>query len=402
YHFSSAKASPSKKVPFILVGAGPSFDQDVRYLKKLQHNAIIMSCGTAILPLLKAGIRPDFHIEIENVPAAYLSLKLTHEKFDLSKTVLVVTSTFNPGATDFFNHIVYYVRPSLSASAFVERKHQVTNAGSNPATVGLMFANLCGFREIYLFGVDFGSRFGKHHHAKDSFYYSDIKTFTKGIPSDLKQLYPEKVRANFGGYCQTNIIFKVGLVFLNQCANEANQSTIYNCSNGVYIEHTIPKLAQTIKLEGLQLNKKQYVDAMLKHEMKSIEPLLDRFDFADVGMNIKNSFDALVKPLIKKIDLLGRQDFESQYIKKQLSNQLYSLNVENVDDQYVACAKRIARGTVWSCAIYYWIYANRLKGDPLKYFSRLFIREYQLVLTYMLQQTHQFFATLKKDGVCDK
>ena len=51
--------------PVLIVGAGPSLDRDMPHLKALRERAIVVSCGTSIGILLKNGIRPDLHCEIE-------------------------------------------------------------------------------------------------------------------------------------------------------------------------------------------------------------------------------------------------------------------------------------------------------------------------------------------------
>ncbi|SVD21164.1 uncharacterized protein METZ01_LOCUS374018, partial [marine metagenome] len=54
-------------LPVFIVGSGPSLDRDMPFLKKNADKAIILSCGSAIRPLLVNGIVPDFLIEVENL-----------------------------------------------------------------------------------------------------------------------------------------------------------------------------------------------------------------------------------------------------------------------------------------------------------------------------------------------
>ena len=54
-------------LPAFVVGSGPSLDRDIPFLKKNADKAIILSCGSAIRPLLVNDIVPDFQIEVENL-----------------------------------------------------------------------------------------------------------------------------------------------------------------------------------------------------------------------------------------------------------------------------------------------------------------------------------------------
>ena len=44
-----------KNLPAFIVGSGPSLDQSIAAIKRLQGQAIVFSCGTGLLPLLRNG-----------------------------------------------------------------------------------------------------------------------------------------------------------------------------------------------------------------------------------------------------------------------------------------------------------------------------------------------------------
>lgn len=52
-------------IPAIIVSAGPSLDKNISLLKNVQDNVILISVGTALTPLLKNGIEPDFVVAID-------------------------------------------------------------------------------------------------------------------------------------------------------------------------------------------------------------------------------------------------------------------------------------------------------------------------------------------------
>ena len=50
-----------------IIGSGPSLDDSISYVHQHSDKAIILACGTALMPLLAAGIIPDFHIVQERM-----------------------------------------------------------------------------------------------------------------------------------------------------------------------------------------------------------------------------------------------------------------------------------------------------------------------------------------------
>ena len=49
---SSPLRQPCLELPVFVVGSGPSLDRDIPFLKKNADKAIILSCGSAIRPLM--------------------------------------------------------------------------------------------------------------------------------------------------------------------------------------------------------------------------------------------------------------------------------------------------------------------------------------------------------------
>ena len=49
--------------PVFIVASGPSLDKDIEWIKKNQDKAVVFACGSAIMPLLRNGIQPDFSVE---------------------------------------------------------------------------------------------------------------------------------------------------------------------------------------------------------------------------------------------------------------------------------------------------------------------------------------------------
>lgn len=67
--------SKLKEFPAIVVGSGPSLDEDIEYLRKYQNKAIIIAAGTSIQALLNHGIKPHIVVSMDGSDKNYEAFK---------------------------------------------------------------------------------------------------------------------------------------------------------------------------------------------------------------------------------------------------------------------------------------------------------------------------------------
>ncbi|WNJ99098.1 DUF115 domain-containing protein [Thalassospiraceae bacterium LMO-JJ14] len=234
------------QVPCFIVGCGPSLDHDLPYIKKNAANAIVISSGSALGPLLNAGITPDFQIEVENDGILPI-MEHVAQDHALSDICLVTSSTVEAGIVKYFDRIIYHFRPALSPYGIFSDDPKNTIPFHDPSVVNSSFgfAQDIGFKEFYLFGCDMGTRDANMHHAKNSYH------FTEGahLP-DNDFCIP--LPANFGGQTMTS----QGLFWVKECLENAITSkpvgrTYYNCTDGAFIQGTISKLAKRVSLKEI-------------------------------------------------------------------------------------------------------------------------------------------------------
>ena len=190
----------------VIVGAGPSLDEGLARLREIRDQVILFSAGTALRPLLRNGFVPDFHCELENVPATVDALKEAGKYGDLSKITLMASATVDPRIPPMFRETIYFFRDSVSSTMILGQKH-LPIAGATPTCVNmaLSMAAFLGFTDMALFGADCGIRPGGDDHAKDT-VYQDIGVFQKA--GDINERYPVEVEGNFGGIARTNWIYE--------------------------------------------------------------------------------------------------------------------------------------------------------------------------------------------------
>lgn len=247
--------APVRKTPAIIVGCGPSLDENIGDIKRNADNAVIFSCGSALGPLMDAGIRPDFQLELENLRVLPV-LMYAASKHDLSGICLVASSTVDVDIKKYFDEIVYWFRPALCPYPIFsnDRANCLNHPDPTVVNVGLSFAQEMGFREYYLFGADMGQKGNDRHHAKASFHYSDE------AKNEAVQEFNIEVPANFGGKAMTSSGLFWALDTLQRAIGYSGMDHKYfNCSDGARINRALPKLSRTLDLPVPEISREEAV-----------------------------------------------------------------------------------------------------------------------------------------------
>lgn len=221
--------------PVFVVASGPSLDDSIDTIKEHADSAVIVSCGSALRPLLVNGITPDFQIETENAEVSPLTRQMADEH-DLSKVTLVASTTIDPDVLPSFRDVIFYFRSSLSPYPLFAPSHASSLFMPDPTVgnAGLSLALELGFSDVFLFGMDCGSRDPEKHHSGDAFHYS-------ADAGDVDIHYDMQVEANFGGRTWTDhglFMSIVNLVELLKIFGDGRR--IRNCSDGAKIEGATP------------------------------------------------------------------------------------------------------------------------------------------------------------------
>ena len=169
-----------------VVGAGPSLDDSISYIRQHCDQAITFACGTALTPLLEAGIVPDFHVLQERFWTEDTLLD-PKNKHLLGKIRLLKLNVVCPENDYLYKETYVFQKFMDPGSALLGADFPATQ-GVNPTVTnaGVAFATELGADEVYLFGVDYGSSKGAGGwHSSKTIYdkaevkasYSDEDTF---------------------------------------------------------------------------------------------------------------------------------------------------------------------------------------------------------------------------------
>lgn len=247
--FDIVEMGPSREqiVPVFIVGAGPSLDKDMDTIRKWRGRVVVISCGTVLGILLKNGIRPDLHCELERGEEVYSILSPLRQTYGFDGITLIATTTVDPRVSVLFDKRWFFFRSGLSTATLL-RGSAGTLEGVDPLVCNAAFsaASTLGFREIYLFGIDLGQKASGQHHAKDSVYFENPE-WDKIYSKRFDRMVP----GNFGGTVETCWNFDIGRRLLARWQFRY-KTKLYNCSDGAKIEGALPKSASQLAIrDGL-------------------------------------------------------------------------------------------------------------------------------------------------------
>ncbi len=245
--FYGTKPVPSDAVAFV-VGAGPSLEYALDFIKQNQHKAVIFSCGSAIGTLYQEGIKPDFHVEIERTKQTYDALVISADPDYLRTIPALYNNPMYPQVAELFDDPRMWLKGNdTGASLFPPHIPRLNY--SNPTVVngGLSLAVNMGFREIYLFGTDMGYKDPKKHHARGNVALKEGTEFYKEKESQEYEL-----EGNFGGTVYSNWLLVWARSMIQDLLKSAKGVRVYNTSDGAKIEFTKPIRIDQINLRGFK------------------------------------------------------------------------------------------------------------------------------------------------------
>ena len=246
-----------QNIPVFVIGSGPSLDNDLPFLKHNQDKAIIIACGTALDVLYHTGIKPDIYACTERGPEIVQTLEIIPDKNFSKDIILFTTDVCHPKTIEYFKYTAIFCKadepfyfyqiecmPEIKNIMFIQL---ITPFVGNMGVAGAVYF---GFKNIYLFGLDNGKKTGlKNVHSRHTELYN------KRGYSDDDPVYETKEEAigNFGEKCETGIYFKksaqnIATILALEEYNGRHISCV-NCSDGIRIEHTVPKHTYELNAE---------------------------------------------------------------------------------------------------------------------------------------------------------
>lgn len=281
--------------PLLLIGNGPSLDEQIPFIRENRDRFAIMACGTAYSPLCAAGIQADFYIGLERIKAVAESLDRIEDNpqfFD--NTICIGTEVLHPDTFAHFKNRLMALKQNEICCLFLSENNLLpTNSNVmlldriNPlvSNCGLVVASELGFKNIYLLGIDCASRAdGTQDHSKASIYYNKNGNLNADFNHRNR---PEKTFAypgNFSENVTTVHLYLSSIRMLEECiARHKKHTRYYNCSStGARINGAKPLKTEQIPVGRYpKFDHSKYIADFMKtgrkHEFDS-EKLKSEFD----------------------------------------------------------------------------------------------------------------------------
>jgi hypothetical protein len=313
--------------PVFLVGSGPSLDETLPYLKRFADRAVIVSCGTALRVLIDNGVKPDIHVELENAPESYEALKVSVSGRDISDILLFASSTVDPRLKSHFSRAIFFFRRALAISNLFAPSPDYTlrDVSPNVSNLAMVFINELACRDVYLFGIDLGTKDPKHHHSVLSPYMKGELAWNWSYDIVLPGNFGENIYTE-GGYVASKISKERAILYKGQGRN------FFNLGHGLVIDGAAPLRPQDLDLPPLGVAKASVIEKLWQScpqysQLKSaasIDPdvlaegirSFVRELLAEIS-EIDDSYESVINGLLN-ISLLLHSEGGSEFSKKMM------------------------------------------------------------------------------------
>lgn len=305
------------EAPALIVGSGPSLEDNIDFVKENQDRFIIITSGSSAAVLLRNGIKPDFHANLERARSIYeRHVEVVEEGYSFEDIYAVMTTTIWPKIDEFFKGTVYFIRPALSPLAvFCDNDAQILyNEGPQVANTAFAWAKKLGFKEIYLLGVDLGTVDPKRPRATAAWKPQRPRYLT--IP----------VRGNLGRTVFTDQQLIQQRSTLESQIKKLKEGAVYNLGSGVRINGAKPRRTQDVTLPELGFDKREHVKTLFEQfPVYSREKFIADWNSAQVRESVANLTRGMVKTLNRSPEwthgLIKTLEELNAYVNKALRSQ---------------------------------------------------------------------------------
>ncbi|MDH4944756.1 6-hydroxymethylpterin diphosphokinase MptE-like protein [Sulfurimonas sp. C5] len=234
------KSSLSEK-PCIVLGAGPSFEKHIDWLKENQDSFIIIAVSAVLKKLHEYNIKPDIVTHLDGFAISAKHFEGFETKNFLNNSILLAGSFVQQNIIDHFVKTNVYIYEENQTNY---HKGFDSINGSCVGSTSVVHSALLNFDKIYLLGVDLAitkdgqTHVSSHIHSK-TVDLNKIKESQTNI-SLAGSFF--NVPGNLEKTVYTNPTFYGSILNLNNIIPHVKNETqtIYNLSEGAYFSGTEP------------------------------------------------------------------------------------------------------------------------------------------------------------------
>lgn len=245
------KESFFKTKPMIIVGAGPSLHSNIEWLKENADKFILVTVFAALKTLYKANIMPNIVVQIDEKVTEAVNLINSFDNFDfLANSIFVFSASVPDILFDTFPKEKIYLIEDRTKYKLANTRLESASVGETAYAISLIFNTT----KIYLLGLDFalsedGTTHSKDHHGATSLDISNVDEIQTSVSISQTVLH---IKGNFLDSVSTTPLLSSSIPVLNRYTKnlKSDLQTVYNLSNGAYLEQTIPLKITDFKIKS--------------------------------------------------------------------------------------------------------------------------------------------------------
>ncbi|MCK5684469.1 motility associated factor glycosyltransferase family protein, partial [bacterium] len=218
-----------------IIGSGPSLSETINYVKKHQGNALIISCGSAITPLLKVGVIPDYEV-IQERNWQYVDFEKKQDLSALKKVTLLKLNVVSTKIDKHYRETLIFQKFRDPGSSFLGDNYPVTTAVNPTVTnAGIAMCAELGINEAYLFGVDYGAPKDHEKMHVTNTIYDDLP-----IDDNVESTTEFDLPGNLGAEIRTTTVLSWSLQTTELKIAEHPNIRWFNVGEGAMISGAVP------------------------------------------------------------------------------------------------------------------------------------------------------------------
>ncbi len=292
-----------KDKPAVIVSAGPSLDQSMDQLKEAAGRCVMIAVDSAVVPLLRNGITPDFVTTLDHRDLN--SEKLSPDLVQSASFSLVgnISSSFLTARRLPLKHLFFSFQDNDTQKWMMDAlnvKHLMPAVGT-VASLSLSLAQMIEADPVIFVGYDFALTSTQTDHVEGS-------VFTHGWHTRENTL---SVKGIHGGQVKT-LSFLLGFKSnLEQILKRHPRDYINATASGAYIEGTAVKDLKSVT--SRYLSEKLCVEDMIKAALQKKAPIKSALFIAAAQKQIS----AAQKTLNQVESTIHQQDKIKNYLQGQ-------------------------------------------------------------------------------------
>jgi hypothetical protein len=264
------------KKPILFLGAGPSLQNDIEFVKKNQNKFIIIAIYATMPILEKNDIKPDIITQYDEQDKVVMSTinKVQDINF-FSDTIFILSSHIDEKLMNSFKKENIFIFQAL----FEIKKDYGILTSPSIGEITYALSLILGAKDIYMLGIDMaldaktGSTHIEGHAGAGAF-----KLKSEDESDDKEYFFRKniiKIKGNLLEEVNTTPVFKTLLDYFNDMTNKWYEDTnIFNLSqNGAYFNKTIPTNISDLNISDFKLINKKLLSIEISEDLKTISSI---------------------------------------------------------------------------------------------------------------------------------